>query len=97
MDNQANKILIVEDDEDDAFFIKEILSQPSSGCPPLITHVETPTLALERLSNNTFDICLFDFRLREMDGINLIRMVRDMGVEFPIILLTGQGDEEISV
>ncbi len=97
MDNQANRILIVDDDEDDALFINEILSQPSSGLPPLITHVESPTLALECLSNNTFDICLFDHRLGEMNGIELIRMVRDIGLDFPIILLTGQGDEEISV
>ena len=97
MDNLANRILIVDDDEDDALFINEILSQPSSGLPPLITHVESPTLALECLSNNTFDICLFDYRLGEMNGIELIRMVRDIGLDFPIILLTGQGDEEIAV
>ncbi len=97
MDKQPLKILIVDDDEDDVFFITEILNHQSSRPPPQIVLADNPHLALDYLSKELFDICLFDYRLGEVDGIELIHMVRARDISYPIILLTGQGDQEIAV
>lgn len=97
MDIFPQKILLVEDDEDDAFFIKDSFSERVKGPHPIITHAETPQAALDYLSKESFDICLFDYRLGEMDGIDLIQLVRAKGIHCPIILLTGHGDQEIAV
>lgn len=90
-------ILLVEDDEDDVFFITQLILEKGKKNPPKVTHAETPQLAIEYLAKQSFDICLFDYRLGEMDGINLLQLVRSKGIGGPIILLTGHGDQEIAV
>ena len=97
MDKFPRRILLVEDDEDDAFLINQLISDLIISPPPEIIHAHSPNSCLEFLQKNNFDICLFDFRLGEMDGIDLIQLVRSKGLNCPIILLTGQGDQEIAV
>jgi two-component system NtrC family sensor kinase len=91
------RILLVEDDEDDAFFIKELIKELHIRPFPEIIHAHSPSFGLDLLQDDTFDICLFDYRLGEIDGIDLIQQVRSKGLHCPIILLTGQGDQEIAV
>jgi signal transduction histidine kinase len=91
------RILLVEDDEDDAFFIKELITELNIDPFPDIIHAHSPSSGLDFLQQHSFDICLFDYRLGEMDGIDLIQSVRQFGSNCPIILLTGYGDQEIAV
>lgn len=97
MNPEGIKILLVEDDEDDAFFIKDLISERGLDPRPVIKHALNPQSALDFLDHTTFDICLFDYRLGEMDGIDLLRIVRQKNITTPIIFLTGQGDQEIAV
>jgi len=97
MNPEGLKILLVEDDEDDAFFIKDLIAERDLNPRPVIKHAFNPQSALDFLEKTTFDICLFDFRLGEIDGIDLLRMVRQRDISTPIIFLTGQGDQEVAV
>lgn len=97
MSKEGLKILLVEDDEDDAFFIKDLITEQELTPRPVIKHALNPKSALDFLDHIEFDVCLFDFRLGEMDGIDLLRLVRQKGISTPIIFLTGQGDQEIAV
>ena len=97
MKSEGLKILLVEDDEDDAFFIKDLIAERDLNPRPVIKHALNPQSALDFLEKITFDICLFDFRLGKIDGIDLLRMVRQKDISTPIIFLTGQGDQEIAV
>ena len=40
---------------------------------------------------------MFDYRLGEINGIELLRNIRKQGCDIPIILFTGQGDQEVAV
>ena len=97
MADTALKILLVEDDEDDAFFIKDLIAERELVPRPVIKHALNPHSAMDFLEDHSFDICLFDYRLGELDGIDLLRMVRQKNISTPIIFLTGQGDQEIAV
>ena len=97
MNPEGLKILLVEDDEDDAFFIKDLIAERDLNPRPVVKHAINPQSALDFLDQTTFDICLFDFRLGEIDGIDLLRMVRQKDISTPIIFLTGQGDQEVAV
>ena len=97
MNPEGLKILLVEDDEDDAFFIKDLIAERDLNPRPIVKHAFNPQSALDFLEQITFDICLFDFRLGEIDGIDLLRMVRQRDISTPIIFLTGQGDQEVAV
>ncbi|VEP11594.1 Signal transduction histidine kinase [Hyella patelloides LEGE 07179] len=48
-------------------------------------------------TNNIFDLVLLDYRLPDIDGLHLIAEINALNLDLPIIVLTGQGDEEIAV
>jgi len=91
------KILIVEDDEDDAFFIKDILKEGLGEPNPLIDHYSSIGSSLKQLNPFHYDLAMFDYRLGEITGIELLRNIRKQGCDIPIILFTGQGDQEVAV
>jgi len=97
MPNHDLRILIADDDEDDFILIQEFIRDGFPDARPQLDWARSGQEALSCLDNNHYSICLFDFRLGEPDGMDLLRNVRKMGLTLPIILLTGQGDEETAV
>ncbi|MBI4389253.1 MAG: response regulator [Nitrospinae bacterium] len=96
-ENRSLRILVVEDDEDDVFIIKDLIHEGLTGNSPVVDHTPSSAEALDRLNKSLYDLCLFDYRLGEVDGIHLLSLVRARGIEVPIIFLTGHGDQEIAV
>ena len=47
--------------------------------------------------SSTFELMLLDYRLPDINGLDLIAKIKSLGLNLPIIVLTGQGDEEIAV
>ena len=44
-----------------------------------------------------FDVLLLDFRLARDSGLSLLRILRkDRGLDLPVVLVTGQGNEEVA-
>ncbi|MFQ5450789.1 MAG: sensor histidine kinase [Nitrospinaceae bacterium] len=97
MEQKPLNILLVEDDEDDAFFVKDLIREGLPHPVPIIDHTLSFREAITRLENSSYDLCLFDYRLGEVDGIDLLRTIRSKNIPIPIILLTGQGDQEVAV
>ena len=97
MAQESLKVLIVEDDEDDAFFIKDILKEGLGEPAPLIDHYSSIDSSLKQLNPFNYDLAMFDYRLGEINGIELLRNIRKQGCDIPIILFTGQGDQEVAV
>ncbi|NUO09934.1 MAG: EAL domain-containing protein [Candidatus Brocadia sp.] len=94
MGSEKLRILLVDDDKDDYIIARDILSEIERVKYDL--HWEsTYKNALRVLSENQFDICLFDYRLGEKTGLELLREAIKSGYKGPIIILTGQGDYEI--
>ncbi len=97
MTPKSLKILIIEDDEDDAFYIKDILNEGLGEPAPLIDHHSSIGSNLKNLNPFQYDLAMFDYRLGEINGIELLRNIRGQGCTIPIILFTGQGDQEVAV
>lgn len=91
------KILLVEDDDDDAFYIQDLIREGMHEPLPVIQHTPDFKEAIQFLDKTVFDLCMFDYRLGEADGIDLLRTIRTRGINTPIIFLTGQGDQVIAV
>lgn len=90
-------IFIADDDEDDIFLIRELIREGLQEYELNMVSCVDCSEVLAKIEENSFDICLMDYRLGEGDGIGLLHEMRDKGIEVPVILLTGQGDQETAV
>lgn len=97
MKRETLKILVVDDDDDDAFFIKDLIREGLTDPSPTIDRAKSQKQAIQQLQAATYDICICDYRLGEGDGIRLLNTIRSKYITTPIIVLTGQGDQEIAV
>jgi two-component system NtrC family sensor kinase len=97
MNIEAIKILIVDDDDDDAYLIEDLIQEGMTNPPPTLDRAKSQKEALKLLEASTYDIGICDYRLGEGDGIGLLRTLRSKNIPLPIIVLTGQGDQEIAV
>ncbi|MCA0971399.1 response regulator transcription factor [Halobacillus litoralis] len=54
-----------------------------------VTYAESPGEALDILQEETFTLLLFDLRMKGMNGIELTKKVRSMGIDAPVLIYTG--------
>ena len=97
MEKELLKTLLIEDDEDDAFYIKDILNQIFKDTTLHIDHVSSIDKNLKEIDPFSYNLALFDYRLGKMNGIELVRSIRNQNCNIPIIMFTGQGDQEVAV
>lgn len=55
------------------------------------------SLLLNQIFECKFDCVFLDYGLPDGDGLSLVQNVREAGLKVPLIVLTGQGDEQIAV
>lgn len=84
------RLLLVEDDEIDREAVRRLL-----GSGYLVTNVATGAGALDELALAPPDAVLLDFRLPDMEGIDLLPHFVQSFV--PVILLTGEDSPEVIV
>src|ERR1700722_10287228 len=92
----AVKILLVDDDEDDFLITRDLMSHIRDRRHQLdwINNYNDGMAAIKR---GEHDLCLLDYRLGERTGLELLRELHSFDACPPIILLTGQGDQEIDL
>jgi len=95
------RVLLIEDDEDDYVFTRDLLAE-IGGERFELEWAPTYERGLARVLEDRFDVCLLDFRLGARTGLELLREARagNRGAPVfltPIILMTGQGDQEIDL
>ena len=91
----GTRILLVEDSEADSRFIEILLAADTEGDPVLEC---APRLAdaLRLLVDESWDVVLLDLNLADSSGFETFARVRAAAPEVPLILLTGQDDEEMA-
>ena len=90
------RVLLVDDDEDDALLTRDLLGEVNHVAFQL-EWVRTFEEAMERLRQAEHDVALVDWRLGPHDGIELIRLAAESGCPVPIILLTGRGGHAVDL
>jgi signal transduction histidine kinase len=95
MDQKHTRTLIVEDNPGDAFLVQEQLSD--GDVPFEIEAAEDLAAAMKAVAKKTPDVVLLDLNLPDSRGTETIRkMVRKLP-NVPVLVLTGQDDEELAI
>lgn len=82
------KILLVEDEQKIADFICEGMQTKNFT----VTHCADGNQGYEVASKNTFDIIILDIMLPGRDGLDILRSLRQIGIDTPVILLTARNE-----
>ncbi|MGB4782468.1 response regulator [Candidatus Methylomirabilis sp.] len=59
--------------------------------------VNTGTAALRKLEADGYNLVLLDYRMPDMNGLEILQEIRERGIHLPVVMVTGYGDEEIAV
>lgn len=89
------KILLIEDNPDDAELIKRALVKYNPKTE--VEVVPTGEEGLKRLHEDNYDVVLLDYSLPYMNGLRVLQEIRVKNYDVPVIMVTGRGDERIAV
>jgi CheY-like chemotaxis protein len=81
------RVLLLEDSPADVELITLALQQ--NGFSVLADVAQTPQEFLERIGNSSYDMILADYNLPEWRGMEALVLMREQGLEIPLILVTG--------
>jgi signal transduction histidine kinase len=90
------RILLVEDNPTDALLVEASLEEMTTLSPEL-THVETLAEAVSALKEGTYDVALVDLNLPDGQGLGNFECLQNASPQTPMIVLTGQQDEELAI
>ncbi|MDY7228203.1 response regulator [Hyalangium rubrum] len=89
------RLLLIEDDEEDAALLLDELQRGFSVNP---TRVETPEELASALSGGTtWDLVIADYLLPLFNGLEAFAQVQQRGLDVPFFIVSGKIDEEVAV
>ena len=89
------KILLVEDNSDDAEFLRACLAHYNRAAT--LTRASLLGDAVAALEKERFDVVLLDLNLPDGRGVECVERLRAADDLTPIVVLSGQGDEDFAV
>lgn len=88
------RILVVDDNEDMLYLIKRFVE---IHFEEVVTTTSSQKAALLLLDDHSFDGIISDYSLPDMNGLELLQLIRKRGSGIPFILFTGRGREEVAI
>jgi DNA-binding NtrC family response regulator len=86
-------ILIVEDDASMSFFLSEAMRKEGYHVDAVTSGEE----ALERISQDRFNLVILDLRLPSMDGMEVLANIKATNPEMSVIMITAHGSKDIAI
>jgi len=84
------RILLAEDDNNLGVLLRNYLNAKNYETELFVTG----TLALQAYLTASFNLCILDIMMPEMDGLTMAREIRKKNAEIPIIFLTAKNQKE---
>jgi CheY-like chemotaxis protein len=86
-------VLVVDDSAVDRRLVAGLLKQGNLE----VELAENGRQALDRIRSAPIDLVVTDLRMPELDGLGLVRHIRDHGPHLPVILITAHGSEDLAI
>jgi len=87
------KLLLVEDNQELAKSLVQLLSQSSY----LVEHAKSGEEASSLLSTQTYDLVLLDLNLPDIKGQHLLKRIRSKNMDLPVLIISAQNDSKTIV
>ena len=89
----VTQVMVVEDDVD----LLEALSETLHSAGYSVAQANDGFDALRKLETNTFDLIVTDIQMPNMDGHSLLKKVKEISPEIPVMLMTAYGSIQQAV
>ncbi len=86
-------ILVVDDDYASRILLKKVLEQDGYR----VTTCSDGSEALDHLNKETFDVVVSDLIMEHVGGLDLLKEIKEAGIEVAVILLTGHASIETAI
>jgi EAL domain-containing protein (putative c-di-GMP-specific phosphodiesterase class I)/CheY-like chemotaxis protein len=87
------RILVVDDEEP----IRRVLERSLSKAGHQVVTAESGDVAMEKLTGGQFDAVVSDISMPGMNGLDLLRAVREHDLDIPVLIMTGTPDVATAV
>jgi DNA-binding NtrC family response regulator len=87
------QVLLIDDERAIRRALREILE--FEGC--FVEEAENGTQALDKLKTQSYDLIFSDIKMPQMDGLELLDQILALGIETPVIMISGHGTVETAV
>ena len=87
------QVLLIDDERAIRRALREILE--FEGC--VVEEAENGAQALEKLKTHTYELIFSDIKMPQMDGLELLDQILVLGIETPVIMISGHGTVETAV
>jgi two-component system, NtrC family, nitrogen regulation response regulator NtrX len=87
------KILVIDDERPIRSTLQEILEFEKFK----VDTAEDGKMGLDMLQANAYDLVLCDIKMPKMDGMELLDKLNELGLEVPVIMISGHGNIETAV
>lgn len=84
------RLLIIDDQEDIQDYLRIVLSGQGYEVSVAADGID----ALAQLASKRFDLILSDLNMPNLDGIKLLKLIQQNKIQTPVIVLTGEGNDE---
>jgi len=88
--NTPKRILVVDDEENIRVMLAAVLKKQGYD----VDAVSNGAHALEVLRKRPYDLVISDFRMPEMDGLELLRQIRELRIRTTVIMITAYGGND---
>jgi PAS domain S-box-containing protein len=89
------KVVIIEDEEAHFSLMKRAITREFSSAS--VVHFLDATTCLDRLDQVNPTVIITDYLMPGMNGVEFLEVLNQQNIDIPVIMITGQGDENVAV
>ena len=84
-------ILVIDDDANICSFVRDALEPEGIN----VSSATDPFQGLDLIKQQNFDLVFVDLKIPEMDGAELIRNIKEIASDLPVVIITGYPDSDL--
>ncbi len=94
MSTDPIRVLVIDDDKNFAQTIAEALAKKGNN---VVTVANSGTAGRQKIEEGEYEVVLTDLKMADVDGLTIVKLVRETMPDAQVYVITGQGDVKTAV